>query len=75
MICLYKRVKEATYLTAEKAWSYRAILRYFYIQHEKMREFLFPEEIMDYLKTDEAFSDYTMESLHQDLDALVKWVI
>lgn len=70
---MYKRVKEATYLTAEKAWSYRAILRYFYIQHEKMREFLFPEEIMDYLKTDEAFSDYTMESLHQDLDALVKW--
>lgn len=30
----FKKVIEASYLTAEKAWSYRAILRYFYIQHE-----------------------------------------
>src|SRR5690606_8287508 len=70
---MYKRVKEATYLTAEKAWSYRAILRYFYIQHERMREFLFPEEILAHLKESPEFHDYTEESLHQDLDALVKW--
>src|SRR5690606_22720346 len=63
----------ATYLTAEKAWSYRAILRYFYIQHERMREFLFPEEILAHLKESPEFHDYTEESLHQDLDALVKW--
>ncbi|MDG5789884.1 TIGR02677 family protein [Evansella sp. AB-P1] len=68
-----KRVKEATYLTAEKAWSYRAILRYFYIQHERMREFLFPEEILDYLHKDYAFQSYEMDELHQDLDALVRW--
>ncbi|MEQ6378315.1 DUF2397 family protein [Bacillaceae bacterium S4-13-56] len=42
---MFKRVREASYLTTEKAWSYRAILRYFYIQHERMWEFLFPEEI------------------------------
>lgn len=70
---MYKRVKEATYLTAEKAWSYRAILRYFYIQHERMREFLFPEEIFASLKEAPAFHDYTEDSLHQDLDVLVKW--
>ncbi|UOQ83565.1 TIGR02677 family protein [Gracilibacillus salinarum] len=70
---MFKRVKEATYLTAEKAWSYRAILRYFYIQHERMREFLFPEEIYDYLIQSEEFSNYTLEMLHIDLDALVKW--
>lgn len=70
---MFKRVKEATYLTAEKAWSYRAILRFFYIQHERMREFLFPEEIFDYLIQFNEFKDYTIEALHIDLDALVKW--
>lgn len=70
---MFKRVKEATYLTAEKAWSYRAILRYFYIQHERMREFLFPEEIYEYLLQFNEFKDYTIEALHIDLDTLVKW--
>ncbi|WP_077705446.1 TIGR02677 family protein [Virgibacillus dokdonensis] len=69
----YKKVVEASYLTAEKAWSYRAILRYFYIQHERMREFLFPEEILTYLKESTDLKDYTEEQLHQDLDQLVKW--
>ncbi|WP_070121703.1 TIGR02677 family protein [Bacillus marinisedimentorum] len=70
---LQKKIKEATYLTADKAWSYRPILRYFYIQHERMREFLFPDEIYEYLSQFPEFSDYSVESLHQDLDSLVKW--
>ncbi|GAA0446878.1 TIGR02677 family protein [Lentibacillus halophilus] len=69
----FKKVQEAAYLTAEKAWSYRAILRYFYVQHERMREFLFPEEIFEYLRDLEGFQDYTEEQLQQDLDQLVKW--
>lgn len=69
----FKKVIEASYLTAEKAWSYRAILRYFYIQHERMREFLFPEEIHAYLKDLQGFSDYTEDQLHQDLEQLTKW--
>lgn len=68
-----RKVKEATYLTAEKAWSYRPILRYFYIQHERMREFLFPEEILDYLKQHEEFEEYTLEMVQQDLESLTKW--
>ncbi|MFC0015402.1 MULTISPECIES: TIGR02677 family protein [Allobacillus] len=70
---MFKRVKEATYLTAEKAWRYRAILRYFYMQHERMREFLFPEEILEHLLQFVEFQDYSEEALHLDLDALVKW--
>ncbi|MDC3418475.1 TIGR02677 family protein [Aquibacillus salsiterrae] len=70
---MFKRVKEATYLTAEKAWCYRTILRYFYLQHERMREFLFPEEIYQYLKQFDEFKDYQEEALHIDLDSLVKW--
>lgn len=69
----FKKVTEASYLTAEKAWSYRAILRYFYIQHERMREFLFPEEIYAYLLDLPGFSDYTEDQLHGDLDQLTRW--
>ncbi|RKQ35848.1 TIGR02677 family protein [Oceanobacillus halophilus] len=69
----FKKVTEASYLTADKAWSYRAILRYFYIQHERMREFLFPEEVFAYLKEYRDFANYTEEQLQQDLDQLVKW--
>lgn len=70
---LFRRVKEASYLIAERAWSYRPILRYFYMQHERMRDFLFPEEIYEYVRGLPPFKEYTMEELHQDLDALVKW--
>src|SRR5690625_793070 len=69
----YKQVKEASYLTVEKAWSYRAILRYFYMQHERMREFLFPEEVYEYVKNLPGFEEYTEEQLHQDLEQLVNW--
>src|SRR5690625_2659818 len=69
----FKKVIEASYLTSDKAWSYRAILRYFYIQHERMREFLFSEEIFDYLTDLDGFADYTEEQLNLDLDQLVRW--
>lgn len=69
----FKKVTEAAYLTADKAWSYRAILRYFYIQHERMREFLFPEEIFAHLKDNQGFQDYTEDQLHQDLAQLERW--
>lgn len=70
---LFKRVQETAYLNAERTWSYRTILRYFYIQHERMQEFLFPEEIYAYLKRLPEFYDYTEEQLHQDLAQLVNW--
>lgn len=69
----FTKVTEAAYLTADKAWSYRAILRYFYIQHERMREFLFPEEVFSHLKELDGFQDYTEDHLHQDLNQLEKW--
>jgi uncharacterized protein (TIGR02677 family) len=68
-----KKVIEASYLTAEKAWSYRTILRFFFVQHERMRDYITPEEILAYLKTSEEFQPYTEEQLHMDLAQLVKW--
>ncbi|WP_052158849.1 TIGR02677 family protein [Halobacillus sp. BBL2006] len=70
---VFKKVTEATYLTADKASTYRAILRYFYTQHERMREFIYPVDIFVHLKKREEFSDYTMDQLHTDLEPLVKW--
>ncbi|MDQ0219236.1 uncharacterized protein (TIGR02677 family) [Peribacillus cavernae] len=68
-----KKVIEASYLTADKAWSYRTILRFFFIQHERMRDFITPEEIYEYVKEVPEFHAYTEEQLHLDLAQLVKW--
>jgi uncharacterized protein (TIGR02677 family) len=68
-----KKVVEASYLTADSAAQYRTILRYFYHQHERMRDFIGPEEILEYMRTIPVFSDYLEEQLHQQLAQLVKW--
>lgn len=70
---LLKPIQEAAYLSVNNAWRYRAILRYFYQQHEQLRYYLFPEEILDHLKKNPYFSDYTDAHLQQDLDQLVAW--
>ncbi len=70
---LLKPITEATYLTTENAWRYRAILRYFYIQHERLRYYLLPGEVLDHLKESPHFHDYTEELLMRDLDQLVEW--
>jgi uncharacterized protein (TIGR02677 family) len=68
-----KKVVEASYLTADSAAHYRTILRYFYHQHERMRDFIAPEEILEYMRSIQAFSDYHEDQLHQQLAQLVKW--
>lgn len=68
-----KKVKEAAYLTAENHQRYRAILRYFFIQHERMQEYIYPEEIYNYLKSTGDFSEFEEDSLYLDLDQLVRW--
>ncbi|MDK2823710.1 MAG: hypothetical protein PWP71_1628 [Clostridia bacterium] len=68
-----KPIIEVSYLTAANAWRYRAILRYFYLQHEKLRYYLFPEELFDYLRQSYHFEKYTEEQLQQDLNQLVEW--
>jgi len=44
-----------------------------FFHNERMREFLFPEEVYEYIKGLQGFEDYTEEQLYQDLDQLVKW--
>ncbi len=70
---LFRQIIEVNYLTTENAWRYRAILRFFYLQHEKLRYYLLPEEVYSYLQSNPHFSDYTLEQLQQDLAQLVEW--
>jgi uncharacterized protein (TIGR02677 family) len=70
---LMKPVTETKYLTAENCWRYRAILRYFYLQYEKIRYWFYKEEIFEELKANPYFSAYTIELCQQDLDTLVQW--
>jgi uncharacterized protein (TIGR02677 family) len=68
-----KKVVEASYLTADSAAHYRTILRCFYHQHERMRDFIAPEELLEYMRSISQFTDYQEDLLHQQLAQLVKW--
>jgi len=70
---LLKPIAEVTYLTTDNAWRYRSILRYFYLQHERLHHYLFPEEIYQHLKQTPFFQEYTEEQLQGDLNQLVQW--
>lgn len=69
----FKAIPETSYLSADNVRRYRGILHYFYVQHEKMRQYLFPEEVYQFLKQEGIFGDYTEEQLQQDLKQLVEW--
>ncbi|AFA46992.1 TIGR02677 family protein [Acetobacterium woodii] len=70
---LTKQIDEMRYLTVENAWRYRSILRYFYIQYEKMNYWLYKEEVYEVLKENQEFKEYTMDMCKQDLDMLLSW--
>lgn len=70
---LLKQIDETRYLTAENAWRYRTILRFFYLQYEKMKYWMYKEDVLEELNKHSEFKEYTMEHLKQDLDVLVSW--
>ncbi len=70
---ILKQVVEAKYLTAENAWRYRSILRFFYVQYQKMKYWMYKEEVYVELKNYKEFKDYTMDQCKQDLDVLSEW--
>lgn len=66
-------ITETSYLTAGNASRYRRIMRTFFEEYEKMHYQLYKEDIFEKLRTDPDFSDYSMEQLVSDLDALTAW--
>ena len=60
---LLKPILEARYLTVENADRYRAIIRFFYLQYEKMKYRFYLEDVLEELKEDPYFRDYTPEQV------------
>lgn len=70
---LLKPITETSYLTAENVRRYRCIIRYFYMQYEKINYWLNQEDVYAELKSYSEFSEYTPEQCRQDLNQLVEW--
>lgn len=70
---LRKPLKEANYLNVENTERYRPILRLFYLKYERMKYWLYQEEVYEELRSDPYFSNYTPEQCQQDLTALESW--
>ncbi|EAX48818.1 conserved hypothetical protein [Thermosinus carboxydivorans Nor1] len=66
-------IVETSYLNRENSWRYRAILRYCFVQHERLHHYVYPEEIYQHLKASPFFAEYTEDQLQQDLKQLVEW--
>jgi uncharacterized protein (TIGR02677 family) len=66
-------ISETSYLSAPSSALYRKIMRFFYLEYEKMHFQLYKEDIFSFLKEEPEFQSYTMDQLNLDLEALVKW--
>lgn len=68
-----QRIKEVSYLTVGNTSRYRRIMRIFFTEYERMKFNLYKEDVFRIIETYTEFSDYTIEQLKGDLDALVEW--
>lgn len=64
---------ETKYLTVDNADRYRVIIRLFYEKYEKLKYWLYQEEVYEELIQEQYFHDYTMEQCQQDLKSLEAW--
>lgn len=70
---LLKPVVETKYLTVDNADRYRSIIRLFYLNYEKLKYWMYQEEVYEELRQTEYFKAYTIEQCQQDLSALAGW--
>lgn len=70
---LVKPLEEAKYLNVDNTDRYRAIMRLFFINYERLKYWMAQEEVYNELIEDPYFSQYTMEQCQQDLTALTNW--
>ena len=70
---LTKPLTETKYLNADNVDRYRSIMRIFYENYEKLRYWMYQEEVYEELKAHPYFSEYRMEQCQQDLAMLTEW--
>lgn len=70
---IIRPLTEVKYLNADNVDRYRCIMRIFYENYEKLKYWMYQEEIYREMVQDPYFAEYRMEQYQQDLSALVEW--
>ena len=70
---LIRPLTEAKYLNADNVSRYRCIMRIFFENYEKLRYWMYQEDIYEEMIRDPYFADYRSEQCQQDLAMLVEW--
>ena len=70
---LTKLLTEVKYLNADNVSRYRCIMRIFFGNYEKLKYWLYQEDVYEEMIKDPFFSNYRMEQCQQDLAMLTEW--
>ncbi len=70
---LIRPLTEAKYLNADNVSRYRCIMRIFFEHYEKLKYWLYQEEVYEEMIQDPLFADYRPEQCQQDLAMLTEW--
>ena len=70
---LIRPLTEAKYLNADNVSRYRCIMRIFFEHYEKLKYWLYQEEVYEEMIQDPFLADYRMEQCQQDLMMLTEW--
>lgn len=70
---LLEKLTETKYLSADNYESYRAIMRLFYLEHQKMHYQLDKDTVLQLLRSHPMFTEYSAAQLTLDLDQLTIW--
>lgn len=70
---LIKPLTEVKYLNADNVSRYRCIMRIFFENYEKLRYWMYQEDVYEEMKRDPYFADYRLEQCQQDLAMLTEW--
>ena len=70
---LTRALTEVKYLNADNVSRYRCIMRIFFENYEKLKYWLYQEDVYEEMIQDPYFADYRMEQCQQDLAMLTEW--
>lgn len=70
---MIKPLTEVKYLNADNVDRYRCIMRIFFENYEKLRYWMYQEDVYEQMQQDPYFADYRPEQCQQDLTMLTEW--
>ncbi len=70
---LTKSLTEVKYLNADNVSRYRCIMRIFFENYEKLKYWLYLEDVYEEMKKAPFFAEYRVEQCQQDLTMLTEW--